>query len=34
MTALQFFIFLGLAAPALIAIAWGIYETSPHRREW
>ena len=34
MTTLQIFIFIGLAAPALIAIAWGIYETSPHRREW
>ena len=34
MTALQIFIFIALAAPGLIAIAWGIYETSPHKRNF
>ena len=34
MTTLQVFIMIGLASPALIAIAWGLYETSPHRRDW
>jgi hypothetical protein len=34
MTALQIFIFIGLASPALIAIAWGIWDQRPSARKW
>ena len=34
MTGLQIFIMIGLAAPALIAIAWGIWDQRPSARKW
>jgi hypothetical protein len=34
MTTLQVFIMLGLAAPALIAVAWGIWDQRPSARKW
>jgi len=34
MTTLQIFIMLGLALPALIAVAWGIWDQRPSARKW
>jgi len=34
MTTLQIFIMLGLASPALIFIAWAIWDQRPSARKW